>query len=1132
MADAPSTSSNSTPPGDAPKPAEPAKAPAAAPAAAPKPAAAVPKPAAAAPKPALAPGKTAIALQPNSDTWPDEAPRVMDITTSNIASELRNMIRGEVRDDPFTLTMYSTDASIYEIEPFVVVYPRDEEDVRACVWFARKHNVPIIARGAGSGLTGECLGRAIVLDMNIHMARIIELDRQNQTVAVESGVVLDSLNRALKPYGFRVGPDPASSGRCTIGGMIANNSCGARSLKYGSMRDNLVSCRVVLSDGTVTNFRSVVRGAGDHERKKKEEGLAGRVHAQLPDLCAAGKDVIKKGSQKIRAERNRSGYLLDGVNGVEHFHPQRLICASEGTLGIVTEAIVRVVPLPGMTGMATVCFANLVDAAKAVPAIRETRPSACELLDKTIMAHARQALPEAAPLLPESAGAILIVEYESESRDGIEAKLLALEDRLKQGVAHQACKTLLDKGDQAKVWEARKAATPLLFRREDGLQPIPIVEDACVPVDKLAEYVEKMIKVFEKYKLAYTCYAHAGHGEPHFRPMMDLTKKEHVDLLEKIAGDCHAIVWACEGTISGEHGEGLARAQWIEKQAGKELYEIFKQVKELFDPAGILNPNKKITKDAHLMVKNLRFGADYRLSEGERPRGSHINPTQAVNYRMFRQQTAVWKEMTVEGVADNPDLVHQHGSSMLHWTAGEMAAETGKCNGNGHCRSTGPEVAMCPRFKYNRIEDASPRAKANVLRRLMNGRQRTGAFNAQEVVEIMDYCFNCKRCVDECPSAVNIPKIAMEAKARHLASNGLSLDKKFFVNIEKLFRAGRALAPIANSLTEFTVFRLLLEAATGIDRRRELPKFKSLRLRHRLTFSPEGPRPKVVVYADLVPKYNKPELLQAAVDVLEHNGYEVLVPEAPWCNMPAITHGAALDARANIREVAAALGSYAFRGWPILCLEPTATLALTKDFLYYVDTPETRAIARHTRDLGEFLLGLHKQKRLKTDFQRVDRSLAYLTPCHLKALGVGKPAVELLKLVPGVKIQNLDDKICCGMAGEFGMLKKNYDESMWIGRNLFRQAAECGAEEGCCESSGCSMQLEHGAGKATLHPIAILAQAYGYAAPEARTFIPDGLASAQEDPHADHDHGHETADENASHGESPKHEEHAHAGHH
>ena len=960
----------------------------------------------------------------------------IDRSTSTIATELRKRIRGEVRSDPFSLSLYATDASSYEIQPLVVVYPRHENEIRECVHFARTHGIPIIARGAGSGLTGESLGRAIILDMNVHMARIIELDRQNQTVAVEAGVVLDSLNRSLKSYGFRFGPDPASSDRCTLGGMIANNACGARALKYGSTREHLLSARVVLSDNSVTNFREVELDGPIHGRKKNQEGLAGKVNRELPELLKKHAAVIA--AKRLRAERNRSGYLLDGVLEGARFHPQRLLCASEGTLGIVTEAVLKVVPLPGETGLAAVCFASLLDAARAVPAIRETQPVACELFDALLLRLGREARPELAALLPADAGAMLAVEYEDASRAGVEARVQALAARLGQGVAHHSFRFISDPREQADFWETRRAATPLLFRRADGLQPIAFVEDACVPVDRLAEYVQKVTQVFEKYKLEYSAYAHAGHGLPHLRPFMDLRRKEHVELLEKVAGECHAIAWACDGTISGEHGEGLARSQWIEKQAGKELYAAFKEVKALFDPDGILNPNKKITSDPHLMLKNLRFGAEYRFSDGERPKPASIDPVQAANPLMFKSQTSVYAGMTVEGFATNPRTVHRHGAALLHWAGGELERETTLCNGNGHCRSTGPEVAMCPRFKYNRIEDASPRAKANILRRMMSGRQETGAFNADEVSEIMEYCFNCKRCVDECPSAVNIPKLVMEAKARHYLSNGLPLDKQFFVKLEVLCRMGRTLAPLVNTLNEWPLVRWLLEKTVGLDRRRPLPAFKTLRLRHRNTWTPQGVRPKVIFYTDLYAKYHAPEIAQAAVDILEHHGYEVLVPEVPWTNMPALSYGAVDAARSQIRAVTGALAPFAFQGIPILCSEPTAALSLSQDFLYYLDTPETRAVARHARDIGAFLWELHRRKKLKTDFQRLDARIGYLLPCHLKALGVGKPGMQLLQLIPGLQVEELD-RGCCGMAGEFGLLKKNYDEAMWIGRGIFRQ---------------------------------------------------------------------------------------------
>jgi len=1032
----------------------------------------------------------------------------IDISPSTVARELRKVMRGEVRDDPYARTLYATDASIYEIEPLCAAFPLDEDDVRAAVWFARKYGVPIIGRGAGSGLTGESLGRGIILDFNVHMARIIELDKHRTTVCVEPGVVLDSLNRALKPHGYRIGPDPSSSNRATVGGAIANNACGARSIKYGAMRKHIASVRVVLSDGTVTNLRAVPLNGPDHERKKGEQGLAGKIWRELPLLIEKHAAAIEAASKKVRSERNRCGYLLDGVIKDGIFDPVRLIAASEGTLGVLSEAVLRVVPLQAAVGVACVTFNTIVEAARAIPAIRECNVVACELFDREILRLGREAKPENAGLLPD-AGAMLVIEVEGEDRGDVENKLMGLHERLQKGVVHQSFRRLPEPGEQQKLWETRKAATPLLFRRHDSLQPLSIVEDAALPVDRLAEYFEKMIKIFEKHKLEFTCYGHAGHGEVHFKPLMNLKTKEHVDLMEKVAADCHALVWSCEGTISGEHGEGLARAQWIEKQAGPELYAAFKEVKELFDPVGVLNPNKKITADKNLMSKNLRFGMQYRFSEGARPRPNPINPTQAANYRMFKAQTNTYKGATVEAIADNPADVHRHGLAMLNWTEGEMAHEAEKCNGNGHCRSTGNEVDMCPRFKYNRVEDASPRAKANILRRMMSGRQRDGSFWNPQIIETMDYCFNCKLCVDDCPSAVNIPKLSTEAKARYHQGRTLPLSKWVFTKSEFFSKLGRAFAPVANAVNELGVTRWLAEKVFSIDRRRPLPRFKSLNFKLRAPGSVDGSRPKVVLYLDLYAKYNAPEIGQAAIDVLEHQGFEVIIPEAPWTNMPALMHGEVVEARETIRKVSAALAPYAFQGIPILVTEPTATLCLTKEFLDYLDTPEVRAVARHARDIFDFLGEIDKDGKLRADFHSMDLSVGYHQPCHHKALKIGQPGMEFLKKIPGVKVEFIDQG-CCGIAGTFGMTKKNYDESMWIGKGLFKELSKTTLQFGASECSTCQMQMEHGTGKTTVHPIQIVAAAYGFAIAQPKEF---GSAMRLDSPvepahaHAD-DHAH------------------------
>ena len=1055
----------------------------------------------------------------------------LDRSPSTLASALKeDLIKGEVLCDAFTRSMYSTDASIYEIEPLVVVYPVDEMDVRNTLWFGAKHGVPVIARGAGSGLAGESLGKAIIMDMSIHMNRIIELDKKNRTVTVEPGVVLDSLNRALAQHGFRFGPDPASGNRCTLGGMIANNASGARSLKYGDTRNNLLAVRLCLMDGTVTLANPVKMSSEDYENKKKEESLAGKIHRELPELIKANAALIA--SKKPKVERNRSGYLLHDVINGDVYDLPKLICGSEGTLGVVTQAVLRVEPLPGRVGLAVVYFASVVDAAKAVPAIRETQPIACELLDENVINAAstqhgtgRQ---DACATLPEGVKAMLAVEYEGLDLAEVTTKLKALEAKLPAGT-YKSIRLIDDGQEQVDLWALRTAATPLLYKRTDGLQPVAIVEDGAVPPEKLATYLEKCAAIFAKYKLEWSAYAHAGSGEVHLRPMMDLRTKAHVDIIEKVAGEVHAAVWELGGTISGEHADGLVRSQWVEKQAGKELYAVFKSVKELFDPTGLLNPNKKITTDAHLMLKNLRLGPTFTFSTGERPKPKSIDATQAANYRMFKSQLAIRTENTVEAYANNPLDVHMHGRSPLNWAGEELANEAIRCNGCGHCRTTGREEDMCPRFKYERIEDASPRAKANVVRRMMSGRQGQGAFSSDELIEIMDTCFNCKLCHDDCPSNVNIPKIVQEAKARHYQSHGLPMEKWILTRSEAILKAGSLLAPLYNTLINLMPVRFIAEKIIKIDRRRKLPNIRFWKMRHRFVFagaSAPSARLRVVLYVDTFARYHTPELIQSAVDVLEHNGIEVHIPDAPGTNAHAVSEGAVQQARATAGAISKILAPFAFQGMPILTLDSTSALCLREEFLSYLDTPETRAVSRHTREIGEYLFELYREKKLKMTFNKTEMTVGYHQPCHHKALHIGMPGYELIKKIPGVKVIHINEG-CCGNPTGWGLAKKNYDESMWIGKNIFRDLADPARhiQLGITESACCKMQLEHGSTKPTLHPVQIMALAYGFteAVPRddgresfeviAPPVVHEEHAPVKEESHAApaHDHGHAEA---------------------
>ncbi len=1051
---------------------------------------------------------------------------ILDRSPSTLARALREMVKGDVYDDPFTRSMYATDGSIYEIEPLLVVHPLDELDVRSCMWFGQKHGIPVVARGSGSGVTGESLAKGIIVDLSVYMKGIIELDKGRKQVTVQTGVVLDSLNRALKPHGFRVGPDPLNGNRSTVGGMIARNGSGPHSAFYGDTRKNLVGARLCLMDGTVTLANPVKLAGADIEGKKREEGLSGKVHREVPALLQKNAALIA--SKAVKTERNRAGYLVDGVVSGEVYDLSRVLCGSEGTLGIVTQAVLKVHPLPERIGMLEVYFKTLLDAAKAVPALRALNPFGCEMLDEKMMLLRRQAAPQEFAV-PESAKAVLILEFEGQAEADVTDRLTAVEAKLKE-IPHVKSRRVMEPEQEAKIWAARVAGTSMLYRRKDNLQPVPVVEDAVVPLDKLAAYIEKAGKICEKYKLEWSAWANAGQGEVHLMPMMDLHQKEHLDILEKVAGEIHAAVWEVGGTISGTHGEGLARSQWLEKQAGKELYAVFKELKSIFDPSGLLNPQKKITADAHLMLKNLRLGAAYQFSTGERPKPSSIDPTQAANFRMFKSQTAVRTEGTVERIATSSAEVHVHGGSPLKWAGAEMAKEAESCNGCGYCRTTGPEEEMCPRFKYERIEDASPRAKANVLRRMMTGRQVGGSFGSEELLEVMNTCFNCKLCHDGCPSNVNIPKLVLEAKARHYQSNSLPASTVALSSMEDVFRAASYVSPLFNSLVNTLPARMIREAVTGIDHRYKLPQLKRWRPQRRYMPSPGSDRPKAVLYLDLDAKYCNPQLAQAAIDVLEHHGFEVDLPDAPWCKSPTLSEGAVEASREHVTKVAGVLAPYAFKGIPIVALDATACMCLQEDFLTYVDTPETRAVARHTYEIGQFLMKLKSERKLKTNFQKVDAVVGYHQACHHKSLHIGTPGIDLVKLVPGVKVVQLDHG-CCGNPSMWGMIKKNYDESMWIGKKLFEQLKDerKGIEYAMSESSCCRMQMEHGAEKKTLHPIQVLAQAYGYEAAHVRD---DGSGEEPPAPAPVHDDHHSiavsesTPSMEAAHGHG--HDEHAH----
>jgi len=940
-----------------------------------------------------------------------------------VENHLKDKISGEVRFDTLTRTLYSTDASIYQIMPLGVVIPRNKEDVVTLINFCRENGITLHARGAGSGLSGESLGQGIILDFSKYLNQIIDINPDTKTAVVQPGVTLDQLNREAAKYGLIYGPDPASGNRCTFGGISGNNSTGAHSIKYGNTRDHLLSVEAVLSDGTLTKFEST------------PTDKLPRLMAQLPELLKKNQALIERGYPPLG--RNSAGYLLKDVYGDGLLHLQKLYAGSEGTLGISTQITVGLCEKPSHLAIVLLAFSTLGDCGRAVPVLLGANPSSIELIDGQVIRIAREgADAQTKSLLPPDAQGILILEQDGNSPDEVRSKM---EATLKL-IDSSSLNTLLvkpayDKADQEIIWKIRKSTTPLLYKNPMKLEPVEFIDDAAVPSSKLPDYFDALDALFKKHNLICAYYGHAGHGELHLRPFMDFKKAEDVSKMEKVADEFFEIVMKMGGTISGEHCDGLLRAGFVPRQY-PELYPVFKEVKTLFDPQNFLNPGKKIPAPDHSISKDMRYGADY-------------------------QSVAL--------------------PQILHWEKDEMAHETERCNGCGECKNQLRTISMCPIFKALRDEEASPRAKANLTRTLMSGRLPLGWQVTDEFKRIANLCVNCKSCHLECPSEVNIPKLMLEARADYVARHGLPLSDRFLGMAEFSSKMAAMAAPLANAMLEIKPMRKVMQAAVGIHADRQLPKFSSSsfikEFKKKAAPTPANPVDKVAYYVDIYANQNDPELGWAVASILQHNNIEVIVPPQRWAAMPCIDYGDIRKAKPVIRYNTKHLAEAVRKGYKIICSEPTAALCLKEEYPDILNTDDVRLVAENTWELMDYLRSLQQKGLLKTDFQKLNYQLGYHAPCHQKALKNGNPGMDLVKQIPGVKVTFINQG-CCGIAGTFGFKTFGFDVSMKAGEPLFAGLKADDIQMGMSECSTCKMQMEQGSGKSCIHPAKLLAKAY------------------------------------------------------
>ena len=943
-------------------------------------------------------------------------------------------MRGEVLGDRLSRAIYSTDASIYQMTPLCVVLPKDGEDVAGVISYANDKGISVTARGAGTGLAGESLGCGIMLDMSRFMNRIVKIDADANEATVEPGVVLDHLNQRLAPLGKQVGPDPSTDNYATLGGMIGNNSTGAHSLKYGYLGHYLRTVWAVAADGQKVKL-------GMHEKGSwSGEGLAGQWAGRVHDLLSRHRELMDK--VRPRSDRNGSGYNVYRalVNGKVNL--AELLAGSEGTLAVVSQATIGLVDRPAVKGMLQVNFASLGNMARAVPHILMLEPGACELMDGTLLRMARQAYPLYHDVLPGDAAASLLVEFDGASESEVQEKLRQGQQKVENLPASSRCmgmRQITASALQARVWAARKAAVPLLFREKKASQPIPVIEDVAVNPAQLAEYLDGLEEITKRLGVPIAYYAHAGHGEMHPRPYFDLHRPEEVKKFRQLADEVFKLAWSLGGTISGEHGEGLVRVSFIKKQYGAEMYEVFREVKRIFDPHNTLNPGKIINDDVDVMVKNLR-----------------------VSYAR-------------EGVERQSNLIFRDD---------ELVREIEQCNGDGLCKSLEPLLSMCPIYRASGDECASPRAKVNLMRHWLYGLLDAEIMQSDEFRRVVDLCVNCKLCTVQCPSSVNVPKLMLEARAEYVKHRGLKRAEYVLTRGELMSRCGSALGPVANTFLQAGWFRRLLQLATDLDHRRAMPRFawgsnvKRLRRYVSGLAALERPVERIAYFVDLYATYNDHELGRAVVDVLRHNNIEVIIPEQVGAAMVALSYGDLEYARKSVEYNVKHLAEAVRGGYKIVCSEPTAALCLKEEYLDLVDSDDAHRVAEASYELSEFLAGLHKQGQLQGDFRKLPVKLAYHVPCHYQALQIDGGWQYLLKLIDGVEIEHLPNS-CCGIAGTFGFQKKNFELSMRAGEPMLGPLRESDADYGLTECGTCKMQMELATSRQVLHPIKVLAKAYG-----------------------------------------------------
>ncbi len=970
-------------------------------------------------------------------------PPVMKEKLQQLASQLE----GDLFDDNTMRILYATDASAYREMPLAVAIPKTINDIKLLIAFARKEKTSLIPRTAGTSLAGQVVGNGIIVDVSKYFTQILELNTKEKWVRVQPGVIRDELNMFLKPHGLFFGPETSTANRAMIGGMVGNNSCGSNSVVYRSTREHLLEVKALLSDGSETEFKSL--NLNNFHDKCEGESLEAKIYKSIRRILSNydNQEEIRKEFPKKTVERRNTGYAIDVLldsapftAGEKDFNFCNLIAGSEGTLAFITEIKLNIVPLPPKeVGLLCVHFNSIDESLKANLIALKYKPSASELIDQYILECTKENKEQIKNrfFVQGDPGAILVIEFTKTNREEITVIATQLEaDMRAAGYGYHF--PLLFGEDSKKIWTLRKAGLGLLANLPGDEKAVPVIEDTAVDVNDLPAYIRDFNEILKKHNLYSVHYAHAGSGELHLRPIINLKTEKGNQLFRTIAEEIATLVKKYNGSLSGEHGDGRLRGEFIKHMVGEKNYQLLKEVKLTWDPENIFNPNKIV--DTPSMNTMLRY------TPGQQ------TPAFKTIFRFYNQD------------------VLQHAE---------------QCNGSGDCRKT--ELSggtMCPSFMATRNEKDTTRARANILREFLTNSDKLNRFDHKEIYEVMDLCLSCKGCKSECPSNVDVAKLKAEFLQHYYDANGVPFRSKLIANYSASAKLGALIPGLYNFLVTKNIFSNPIKRISGFATKRSLPTLHSTTLKkwyskHKIHNPASGQKSKVYLFCDEFTNYNDPEIGIKAIQLLEKSGYEVIIPEHLESGRTWLSKGLLRKAKEIANKNIALLHPLINADSPLIGIEPSAILTFRDEYIDLADDDnfeKAKELANNVFLIDEFIANeVEKGNITKEQFTKEKRTVKLHGHCQQKAFSAISASVKLLSLPENYSVETIPSG-CCGMAGSFGYEKEHYELSMKIGELVLFPAVRKQANEVIIAAPGtsCRHQIKDGTGKKAMHPVEIL----------------------------------------------------------